>query len=84
MTTATAIRTHIAYALSDGRHTDDAVVEFLSHDIDGPYQACELSEHVGACYDAENVALQASEKGAAVASALTLDDFGGRSDALGG
>ena len=84
MTTATAIPTRIAYALRDDHHTGDAVVEFLSHELDGPFQSYELSEHVGACYNAENVVLQASEQGAALARALTLDDFGGRSDALGG
>jgi hypothetical protein len=84
MTTATAIPTGIAYALRDDHHTYDAVVEFLSHELDGPFQVCELSDQVGACYDAENVPLQASEQGATVARALTLDDFGGRSDALGG
>jgi hypothetical protein len=84
MTTATAIQTPIAYALRDDHSPDDAVVEFLSHELDGPYQACELREQVEACYDAENVARQSSEKGTAVATALTLDDFGGRSDALGG
>jgi hypothetical protein len=84
MTTATAIRTRIANALSDDHHKDDALVEFLSHDLDGSHQACESSDLVRACYGSENVALEALEKGAAVASALTLDDFGGRSDALGG
>ena len=84
MTTATAIQTRIAYALTGDHSPDDAVVEFLSHEIDGPCLACESSEQVGACYDAENKALQPSKKGAAVATALTLDDFGGRSDALGG
>jgi hypothetical protein len=84
MTTATAIQTRIAYALRDDHRPDDAIVEFLSHEIDGPCQTCELSEQFGACYDAENVGLQSSEKGAVVAIALTLDDFGGRSDALGG
>jgi hypothetical protein len=84
MTTATAIPTRIAYALRDDHHTYDAVVEFLSHELDRPFQACELSHQVGACYDAENEHLRASEQGAAFARALTLDDFGGRSDALGG
>ena len=84
MTTATPIQTRIAYALRDDHSPDGAVVDFLSHGIDGTRQACELSEQAGACYDAENVALQSSEKGAAVATELTLDDFGGRSDALGG
>jgi hypothetical protein len=84
MTTATAIQTRIAYALSDDHRPDDAIVEFLSHEIDGPCQTCELSEQVGACFDAKNVGLHSSEKGAVVATALTLDDFGGRSDALGG
>ena len=84
MSTATAIQARIAYELRDDHSPDDAVVEFLNHGVDGPYQACELSEQVGACYDAENVDLQSSEKGAVVATALTLDDFGGRSDALGG
>ena len=84
MTTATAIQTRIASAFRDDHIPDDSVVEFLSHAINGPRQACESSEAVGACYDAENVALQSSEKGAADGTALTLDDFGGRSDALGG
>jgi hypothetical protein len=35
-------------------------------------------------HDAKNAALQSSEKDSAFASGLTLDDFGGRSDALGG
>ena len=84
MTTMTAIQTRVAYALRDDQSPDDAIVEFLSHEIDGPCPTCELSEQVAACYDAENVGLQSSEKGAFVATALTLDDFGGRSDALGG
>lgn len=84
MTTATAISSGIAYALRDVHHTDNAVVKFLSHGLDSPFQVCELSDRVGACYEAENVPLQASEQDAAVARALTLDDFGGRSDALGG
>jgi hypothetical protein len=84
MTTATAIQTRVAYALRDDQSPDDAIVEFLRHEIDGPFQTCELSEQVGVCYDAENVGLQSSEKGAVIATALTLDDFGGRSDALGG
>jgi hypothetical protein len=84
MTTATAIQTPVAYALRDDHSPDDAIVEFLRHEIDGPFQTCELSEQVGACYDAENVGLQSSKIGAVVATALTLDDFGGRSDALGG
>jgi hypothetical protein len=84
MTTATAIQSRISYALSDDRRPDDAIVEFLSKEIDGPCQTCELSEQVGAYYDAENTALQSSKKGVFVATGLTLDDFGGRSDALGG
>ena len=84
MTTMTAIQTRVAYALRDDHSPDDAIVEFLSHEIDGPFQTCELSEQVGACFDVENVGLQSAERGAAVATALTLDDFGGRSDALGG
>ena len=35
-------------------------------------------------HDAKKAAVQSSEKDAAFASGLTLDDFGGRSDALGG
>ena len=84
MTTATAIQTRIAYSLRDDHSPESAVVEFLSHEISGPRLACGLSEAVGACDDAEIVALQSSDKGAAVGTALTLDDFGGRSDALGG
>jgi hypothetical protein len=34
--------------------------------------------------DAKMVAVHASENDAALATELTLDDFGGRSDALGG
>ena len=84
MTTATAIQTRIASALRDDHSPDDAVVEFLSHAINGPRQACESSEEVRDCYDAESVALQSSERSATLGTALTLDDFGGRSDALGG
>jgi len=84
MTTATVIQTHIAYALSDDHSPNDAVVGLLSHEIDGSCQACDLSEQVGVCYEAENVVLQSTEEGAAIADELTLDDFGGRSDALGG
>ena len=80
MTTATAIQARIAYALRDGHSADDAIVEFLSHEIDGPRQTYGLSERVGSCYDAENVGIQSSE-GAVVAASLILDDFGGRSDA---
>ena len=58
MTTATAIQTRVAYALSDDHRPDDAIVEFLSKEIDGPCQTCELSEQVGACYDAEKAGLQ--------------------------
>jgi hypothetical protein len=84
MTTATAIQARTAYALRDEHGPDNAAVEFLSHETDGPCQAYEFREQGGAFYDAENVAVQSSERDAAVASALTLDDFGGRSDALGG
>jgi hypothetical protein len=84
MTTATAIQTRVAYTLRDDQSPQDAIVEFLSHEIDGRCHTCELNDQVGACYDAENVGLQSSEKGAVVATALMLDDFGGRSDALGG
>jgi hypothetical protein len=84
MTTATAIQTRIPYASRDDHSPDDPIVDFLNHEIDGPFQTCELSKQVGAWYDEENVGLQSSEKGAVVATALTLDDFGGRSDALGG
>ena len=83
MTTATAIQARIAYALRDDHSADDAIVEFLSHEIDSPRQTCGLSERVGSCYDAENVGFQSSES-AVVATALLLDDFGGRSNALGG
>jgi hypothetical protein len=84
MTTATPIQTRIAYALRDDRSPDGAVIEFLSHGIDGHRQACELSGQSGAIYDSEIVVLQSSERGAAGDAAVTLDDFGGRSDALGG
>jgi len=84
MSTATAIQACIAHELRVDHSPHDAVVEFLNHEIDGPSGTRELSERAGACYDAENVGLQSSERGAVVATALTLDDFGGRSDALGG
>jgi len=84
MSAATAIQTRIAHEVKDDHGSEDAVVEFLSLEIDCFRQACELSGQVGAFYDAENVVLQSLERGAAVDAALTLDDFGGRSDALGG
>jgi hypothetical protein len=42
------------------------------------------ADEVRADHDAKKVAVHSSHDDAAPASELTLDDFGGRSDALGG
>jgi hypothetical protein len=41
-------------------------------------------EELCAEFDSKTVAVHSSEKVADIARGLTLDDFGGRSDALGG
>jgi hypothetical protein len=89
MATATTIRDRIAYEPCADSHE-------TPHDASGsrrsrPSNSSRLSytvksadDELGAVDDAKYLAVQSSGKGAAVASALTLDDFGGRSDALGG
>jgi len=48
------------------------------------YTIKSAGDEVKAGYDANKLALDSSEKDTATATGLTLDDFGGRSDALGG
>jgi len=48
------------------------------------YTIKSAGDEVNAGYDAKKLAEDSSEQDAATATALTLDDFGGRSDALGG
>jgi anti-anti-sigma regulatory factor len=46
MSTSTAIQTHIAFELIDDDHPEVVVIEFLSHDLAGPFLACELREQL--------------------------------------
>lgn len=48
------------------------------------YTIKSAGDEVNASYDAKKLAGDSSEQDAATAAGLTLDDFGGRSDALGG
>lgn len=84
MSTPQAIQAHIALELRDDHFPDVGVSEFLSSKIALLCHSGQVCEQGRADHDANGVAIRSSEKGAAVATALTLDDFGGRSNALGG
>ena len=46
MSIATANQAHIAYEVIDSRHPDIVLIEFLIHDVAGPYQSQELGEQL--------------------------------------
>ena len=79
MSTATTIQAHTAYEMIDGN--PDSAYSDLSK-----YHYSVRSANDGALGDtaSNNVAMGSDAKGARVVSGLTLEDFGGRSDALGG
>jgi hypothetical protein len=79
MSTATTIQTHIAYQVMDDQNLGIAVSDLM-----------EVSDAVKSVDDnvearaAKNVEIPSTKNRPTVAPALSLDDFGGRSDALGG
>jgi anti-anti-sigma regulatory factor len=46
MSTTTTIQAHIAYELIDDHNPDVVAIEFLSHEIAGPFHACQLGEQL--------------------------------------
>ena len=77
MSTATTIQAHIAYEVIDSR---DPAIE-LSDLRDASYAANSKNDEAKS---ANRVTIRSAANGATVDPALTLDDFGGKSDALGG
>jgi hypothetical protein len=95
MSTPTIIQAHIADLLFDDHDPGIVVSETADH-LSGSRRntAADSRRFSGAVktagHDArinhktKNVAVKSSQKRVAAAGALSLDDFGGRSDALGG
>jgi hypothetical protein len=79
MSTATTIQAHTAYDVMDAHNPGPTIPDLRNVS----YQLKSVNDAV----EAEAVAYQApsgSSRKVARFAALTLDDFGGRSDALGG
>jgi hypothetical protein len=79
MSTTTTIQAHIAYGVIADQNPGIAVSDLRN----ASYAVKSASDEVEAD-NATKAALPSSENGGTVAPALTLDDFGGKSDALGG
>jgi hypothetical protein len=80
MSTATTIQAQIAYDVMDNYNPDAAVLDLSK----SGYLVESANDEVEAETPAKNVTIEPQAHGASLATALTLDDFGGRSDALGG
>jgi hypothetical protein len=98
MSTMTTIQAHIAYSEEDtvdnpasppqtnaaADHTSGSGRSRASDSSRRSHADKSADEKPPADDDAPQVAVRSSERAASSAARLTLDDFGGRSDALGG